>query len=232
MAPGRSRRPKGRRKDVKVLHLGQPSGRRRHQRVVLDGGSTLRVMQEDVAALRIEEGTDLDEAALTALRARAEVARATETALRLLAVRLRSHRELEQRLSRRDIAPATVRAVVERLGTEGFIDDMRFARAWVRGRLALRPSGAVRLRRELLRKGIAPEFIERALREAFADADERQLALDVARARMRRYRSDPPDAAYRRVAGVLQRRGFSTDAIMTALKEVFGQAAPIVDRLQ
>lgn len=195
-------------------------------------GQTLTVTQEDAAALHIEEGADLDEATVTALRGRAEVLRATEIALRLLAIRLRSRRELEQRLSRRDISPATKRVVVDRLTTEGYVDDMRFARAWVRGRLALRPSGAVRLRRELLRKGIAPEFIERALREAFADADERQLALDVARARMRRYRSDPPDAAYRRVAGVLQRRGFSTDAIMTALKEVFGQAAPIVDRLQ
>ncbi len=214
---------------MKVLRLGPPSGRRRHQRVVLDKGPILRLTQEDVAALRLEEGTELDEAALNALRARADVVRAMEVALRLLAVRLRSRRELEQRLSRRDIAPATVRVVVERLAAEGFIDDMRFARAWVRGRLALRPSGAVRLRRELLRKGIAPELIEPALREAFAESDERQLALDVARARMRRYRSDPPDAAYRRLAGVLQRRGFSADAIATALREVLGRTVTVMD---
>lgn len=217
---------------MKVLRLGQPSGRRHHQRVVLDGGPTLRLTQDDVAALRLEEGAQLDETALNALRARAEVVRATEIALRLLAVRLRSRRELEQRLSRRDVAPATVRAVVERLAAEGFIDDMRFARAWARGRLALRPSGAVRLRRELLRKGIAPDLIEPALREAFAESDERQLALDVARARMRRYRTDPPDAAYRRLAGVLHRRGFSADAITTALKEVFGRTVPIMDGSQ
>jgi len=214
---------------VRVLRISPPSGRRHHQRVVLDGRVTLRVSPEDVLALGLEEGADLDEGTLSALRARAEVVRATEMALRLLAVRLRSRRELEERLSRRDIAPATVRAVVERLAAEGFIDDMRFARAWVRGRLALRPSGAVRLRRELLRKGITSELIEPALREAFSESDERQLALDVARARMRRYRSDPPEAAYRRLAGVLHRRGFSADAIATALREVLGRAVPVMD---
>lgn len=197
--------------------------------MVLDGRVTLRVSPEDVLALGLEEGADLDEGTLSALRARAEVVRATEMALRLLAVRLRSRRELEERLSRRDIAPATVRAVVERLAAEGFIDDMRFARAWVRGRLALQPSGAVRLRRELLRKGITSELIEPALREAFSESDERQLALNVARARMRRYRSDPPEAAYRRLAGVLHRRGFSADAIATALREVLGRAVPVMD---
>lgn len=214
---------------MQVLRLGPPSGKRRHQRVVLDEGHTLRLAQEDVAALHLEVGAVLDEATLGALRARAEVVRATDMALRLLAVRLRSRRELEQRLGRRDIAPATARVVVDRLTAEGFIDDMRFARAWVQGRLALRPSGAVRLRRELLRKGITPEHIESALREAFSETDERQLALDVARARMRRYRSDPPDAAYRRLAGVLHRRGFSAEAITGALREVLGRPARVID---
>lgn len=211
-----------------MLRVGAP-GRRRHQRVVLDRGLTLRVRSDDVLALGLEPGVDLDGTALDALRASAERVLAMETALRLLGVRLRSRREVDDRLRRRGISEATRRAVLDRLSDEGLLDDLRFARSWVQGRLAVRPSGGLRLRVELQRKGVAPEVIAQALAESVTPADERRLALEVARARFRRYRGDPPEVAYRRLAGVLQRRGFSTAAIARALREIFGTVAVTTD---
>lgn len=210
---------------MKVLRVGAPAGRHRHQRVVLEGGLTLRVRPDDVVALGITPGADLDAAALDTLRGSTELIVATEAALRLLGVRLRSRRELDDRLRRRGISEETRRRVLDRLTAEGFLDDLRFARSWIAGRVAVRPSGAVRLRAELLRKGVAGEVVEQALREAYATADERHLALEVARARLRRYRREAPEVAYRRLAGVLRRRGFSSGAIARTLREIFGNVS-------
>lgn len=206
---------------MKVLRVSAPTGRARHQRVALEGGLTLRVRPDDVVALGLAPGVELDVGAVDALRAGAELARATEAALRLLAIRLRSRHELDDRLRRRDIPEEARRRVLDRLTEAGLLDDLRFARSWIEGRLTMRPSGAVRLRAELRRAGVAPEVIAQALRESPAGADEHHLALEVARTRIRRYRSDPPEVAYRRLAGVLQRRGFSAGAIARALREVF-----------
>lgn len=208
---------------MRVLRVGPPSGRWRRRRVVLDGGVVLRVRAEDAEALGLEAGAELTAEAVRQLRARAEAAGALEIALRLLTVRLRSRREVEDRLRRRRVAPEVIRDVVERLAAEGFLDDARFARAWIAGRLALRPSGALRLRGELLRKGVAPEVIETALREAFSETDEYQLALRLARARIRRYRAQPAEVVHRRLAGVLSRRGFSPEATAAALRAVLGR---------
>lgn len=214
---------------MRVLRIGPPSGRWRHQRVVLDGGQVLRVRAEDVAALGLEAEGELDAEQLGGLRERAERVRATESALRLLAVRLRSRREIEDRLRRRGAAPEVIRSVLDRLTAEGFLDDERFARLWIEGRLALRPSGGLRLRSELLRKGVAGEVIDQALRTAVSEADERRLALEVARTRLRRYRSEPAEVAYRRLAGVLHRRGFSSGAIVQALHELFGRRITVAE---
>lgn len=208
---------------MKVLRVGPPSGRWRHCRVALESGPALRVRAEDVAALGLHAASELDGGRLAALRERAEHVRATEMALRLLAVRLRSRREVEERLQRRGAAPEVRRAVIDRLSAEGFLDDARFARAWIRGRLALRPSGGVRLRSELLRKGVAGEVVDQALRESVPETEERALALEVARSRFRRYRRQSAEVAYRRLAGVLHRRGFSAGAIAGALRELFGR---------
>jgi len=212
---------------VKVLRVGPPSGRTRHQRVTLDGGTTLRVRAEDVTALGIVPGAELDDGAWGTLRRRAQSAAALESALRLLAVRLRSRREMADRLRRKGYPPDVVATVITRLEGEGFLDDMRFSQAWVAGRLAVRPSGAVRLRRELQQKGVPSDIIEQVLRAGLSESDERARALALAQDRARRYRSAPRDVAFRRLAGVLQRRGFSSGAIAAALREVFGRSVPV-----
>jgi SOS response regulatory protein OraA/RecX len=91
--------------------------------------------------------------------------------------------------------------------------------------VALRPSGAARLRSELRQKGVAADVIERVLHTAVPLGAERAQAVALAQARATRYRGLPREVAMRRVAGVLQRRGFSSGPIADALRIVFGRSA-------
>ena len=184
---------------------------------------------EDVAALGIVPGVELNDEGWDALRRRAQSAAALTSALHLLAVRLRSRREMEDRLRRKGYSADVVATVISQLEGEGFLDDMRFSQAWVTGRLAVRPSGTVRLRRELQQKGVPSDIIEQVLRTGLSESDERAQAVALAQARARRYRSEPRDVAVRRLAGVLQRRGFSAGAIAAALREVLGRPVPAVE---
>lgn len=163
------------------------------------------------------------------LRARLErydaAARGTEIAFRLLAVRLRSRNELADRLRRRGIPSETIEELLAELVRRGVIDDARFAGAWVRGRLTLQPSGAVRLRQELRRKGVSREIIDQAVSSALSERGESELALalSVARNRAPRYRGLSHEAAYRRLGALLQRRGFPAGVIAKVLRSVVGR---------
>ena len=207
---------------MRVARVGPPQGRLGHQRVVLDDGVTLRLRPEDIAGLALQAGTDLDAVALQQLRGRAERTLAEELAHRLLSIRLRSHKELADRLRRRGVSAEIVAALTADLERHGLLDDARFAQAWVRTRLALSPSGPRRLRYELAQKGVAREVINRALGETLSDRDEGALAHDVARARLRRYRGLPRQVIYRRLAGLLERRGFATGVIIRTLHDLLG----------
>lgn len=214
---------------MKVVRVGPPYGRLGHRRVVLENGAAFRLSPTDISALALEAGVDLDAAVLSQVRALGERALAVEIAHRLLAVRLRSRRELTDRLRRRGISADVLAAVVADLERHGQVDDHRFADAWVRTRVALQPSGRIRLRYELAHKGVAREVIDRTLGETLSEQDEGALAQEVARARLRRYRGLPPDVIYRRLAGILQRRGFPTGVIARTLREVMGARTPTTD---
>lgn len=207
---------------MRIVRLEPPKGRWAHQRVTLEDGTKLQVRPDDVAALDVVEGDLVDESVLEVLRLRDAVTGARAFAARLLAIRPRSRHELLFRLEARHVPPAAVTELLAEFERDGLIDDARFARSWIDSRMAHRPSGAVRLRAELRRKGVDRHTIEDALKSRLGAGEEAAHALSVARALARRYRPLDHKTAYRRLAGALERRGFSTHVIVDTLAQVLG----------
>jgi len=107
----------------------------------------------------------------------AEAQQARQAAVRLLAQREHSARELMIRLSRR-FDPGVVQGVLEKLQETGLQSDERFAEAYVHARCN-KGYGPLRIRAELHERGLEPALIDASL-----DVDEnhwRLLMLKVAR---------------------------------------------------
>jgi regulatory protein len=141
--------------------------------------------------------------------------RAKERALRLLSVRSRSHAELLRRLRMAGFSEPDIESALSDLETVGLIDDDRFARELatheVGGRLAGRRAALASLRKA----GVSRDLAERAVEEASGD-DEEARAEELARSRLGRLANLPPEAAYRRLLGFLQRRGYSGETARAA----------------
>jgi regulatory protein len=199
----------------------RPSGRQPSARLVeVPGIGRYRLDAATVSALGLEDDAEVDAATAAQVRAAASRLDARAIALRLLQRRLRSRAELEGALRRRGIPREVVYSVMADLARVGWIDDARFARAWIRDRLALRPGGRRRFRAELAVRGVAADVIDAALQALLSPADEEAAALEQARARLRRLRGLPPPVVRRRLAGWLQRRGYGQPAIARALRLV------------
>jgi len=192
---------------------------------VLDNGRRLRVDVEQVARHGLERGEPIDPRVLARLAARDIYLRARESALRLLASRPRSVAEVGERLARRRVPKATIRAVIAGLAAQGVLDDLSFARAWIARRTSRSHYGPRRIRWELRQKGVPPPTIDRAFRECSA-ADqgiartEEQLALALMHSCARRYRFLAPDRQARRIAALLERRGFTPGTIVRVLRSL------------
>ena len=147
---------------------------------------------------------------------------AKDRALGLLAVRWRSREELRRRLRQAGFeAEETERALTD-LTDAGLIEDGRFARELVRDQAGRRLAGDRAIRGALRVKGVASDVAESALLEA---GDEALRARELASRRAMRMGSQTPEAAYRRLYGLLVRRGFpsgvAAEACRAALAEVF-----------
>ena len=144
--------------------------------------------------------------------------KARDYAFRLLKFRMRSRQELRSRLKKKKFDPATIERVVDFLAQRKFLDDREFARAWVRERIK-RPFGVVRISRELKLKGIDKNIISDTLADLGSDYDEVAVVAELAKARSARLSGLEPKKAKARLYAYLLRRGFSTDAILEAIKQ-------------
>jgi regulatory protein len=140
-----------------------------------------------------------------------ELTRARNAAYRSLTYRSRSHAELEQKLREKGYNEAVIEAVLADLERLGYVNDRQFAGQWADGRLRLRGFGRRRIEQELRRKGISQEVIREAIAEAVPPDDEREAAVKAAEKKLRAMLSVGPEVRRRRLAGFLERKGFSSE---------------------
>jgi regulatory protein len=144
---------------------------------------------------------------------------AKKTAFRYLKIRERSVFEMREKLALKKIDQAVIDQVVQYLLEKKFLDDVSFARNWIRYRQA-RPFGPQRIRLELKQKGLDEEIIIREMQAAFEQHDQWEEVLEMARRRAVRYQMDEPLKRKKKVFDFLARRGFSLEMIKKAIKNI------------
>ncbi len=140
-------------------------------------------------------------------------------ALRKLSVQARTRHELDQALQVKNVPDEVARDVLDRLTEVGLIDDATYAVDWVESRQRRRHLSRAALKRELGAKGVAREDIDAALQTVDADA-EFASALDLARRKQAQMTDLAPEVQYRRLAGLLGRRGFGSGTTSRVLDVV------------
>jgi len=144
--------------------------------------------------------------------------KARNYAFLLLKFRLRSEKELYERLKKKKFPEETIRGVISSLKDKGFIDDRIFAKAWIASRLK-KPLGLRRVKQELKLKGVDKEIVESLVNEITKDYSEADKVLEITEARLDRLKGIEPRIAKRRIYAYLLRRGFSHEVIMDVVSK-------------
>ncbi|WBB70308.1 regulatory protein RecX [Micromonospora sp. WMMD812] len=162
---------------------------------------------------RPEEAADPEVAAPP--RDEAEVAR--EICLRQLAIRPRTRAELAGALAKRGISDEVSAEVLDRYDEVGLIDDAAFARAWVSSRHAGRGLARRALANELRQRGVDRDVAQEALGE-LDESTEAETARALVERKLRTARGEP-DAVFRRLVGMLARKGYPPGVAIRAVKD-------------
>lgn len=141
-----------------------------------------------------------------------------DAALSYLTGRMRTVREVEERLDTLQYGEGDILMTVERLKELKLLDDEAYAREFVRSRLATKPVSRQKLYMDLKTHQVPEECIRTALEELPKETESNN-ALEVAQKFWRQLSHLPEKERRDRVLRRLMSRGFSTEASLAAIRQ-------------
>ena len=201
-------------KTITKIEFQKKNPRRRS--VFIDGEFAFGVDEEVISRLRLKKGEGLTESKLKNILAQKNENEAKDIALRFLSFRRRTEKEVQDRLQKRDFDEKIIKRTIAKLKEYDLINDLEFATAWVKERLAYKPRGKKLLWQELWKKGIRKEIVDQVTQELCQDEDK--SVLELVEKIKKKYKNLEPQVAKRRMYGFLLRRGFSYESVKNALR--------------
>src|SRR3954471_13624761 len=158
---------------------------------------------------------------------------ARDICIRQLAVRPRTRAELAKALAKRGISPEVTAEALDRYDEVGMIDDAAFARAWVSSRHHGKGLARRALANELRQRGVDAEVATEAL-ETLDEASEATAARALVDRKLRTTRGTP-EQVFRRLVGMLARKGYPAGVAIRAVKDALAardaEAAEFADQI-
>lgn len=139
-------------------------------------------------------------------------------AIKQIGIRPRSMHEVRQKLGRDGFEEETVNDVIQRLVTEGYLNDLEFAKLFIEHRTLYQKKGRHYIRQELTQKGLSSKQIGRALEELDKES-ELEGAMALARKQWRTTSGEIPDKK-RKTMAYLLRRGYPSSIVHQAVNRV------------
>jgi regulatory protein len=185
-------------------HIVERKPRPRDRVVIrLSGGRFFAIPEQAAETLAV--GTELSDADIQRLDGIDQSLRGRDKAMRMLAIRARSRREIDDALRALGLRDAIRQGLLAELEELGLVDDARFARDFVSDKKDVRRLGPHRLRSDLKKLGVSRDVVDDALHSFSADQQE---AMARALADRQLGGGQVSEKVVRRIMGMLARKGF------------------------
>lgn len=125
--------------------------------------------------------------------------------------------ELAPKMAAKGADAEEVEQLLERLERENYLNESRYAHAFVADKFRFDHWGRIKIRQALRLKGISESCTEEALREAVNEDDYRLALLDFIAAKRRSTKADSDYALKQKVARSALSRGFEPTLVFAAL---------------
>jgi len=215
-----------------VTRIERQRRRRNRVNLFLDGEFAFGLHEDTIAKAKIHVGDELDPSTIGIIKSHEETKLARDNAFRLLSHRMRSEKELRFTLLEREFDPTIVDNVLHELQTKGYVDDRKFAAAFIRDARLRKPAGTAMLFQKLRLKGLDRALIMEALGDLMPTDTEQELAYTSAMKLLKRIRTSrkpvPQEKEKQRLSHYLAQRGFPWSTIRPVLRKVFANVVEVI----
>lgn len=145
---------------------------------------------------------------------------ALQSLMRMCARSERSSGDALRLMKRWGVTDEEARKVLARLQADRFIDDARFAEAFVRDKLNLSGWGAYKIKMSLRAKGVSGDIIEEVVAPMFEATDMEERLEDIMQRKMRTLKFSSPYDAKTKLIRFAVSRGYDMELVLRCASKI------------
>lgn len=187
--------------------------------IFLDGQYSFSVSEEVLIAFNLHKGQELTKEVLSEITAAKEVDALYQQALGYLSYQLRSQAEIEIYLKQKNSTEMALKQVLQKLQANRLIDDLQYAKSFVRTMAKTSDKGPKVICNLLRQKGIGENLIDEALNEFPSEQQQENLARLIPKL-MRKYQNESALRRTQKIKQTLLVKGFNSSLINQTLAEI------------
>jgi regulatory protein len=183
--------------------------------VDIEGKYSLVISEDEYFRLNLYEKDEITKEEFDYINHQISHRNAKFTAIRFVSLKLRSEKEIYNRLKDEGFDEGTIFKVIEELTAMGYINDLLYAGKFIQDRCKLKPKSLKMLRFELKNKGVSDFIIGEVLDKM--DIDESAVAEGLVRKKFGKYDFND-EKIIKKVYYFLRHRGYSSEVIESVLR--------------
>lgn len=203
---------------MKITSVERNRKNRDRLSVYIDGRFAFTISENNFLSLNLYEDLELSEETISYIKDTLNFLEAKAKAIRFLSIKLRTEKEVRDKLHETGYDYECAEKVVNELKAIGYINNKLYAQKYIYDRNKLKPLSRKMMKRELLLKGISEDIADEVLQDW--KVDDFTVAKNLLKRKFGKYDMND-DKIRRKAQSFLIYRGFSTDTI----KEVFRDMA-------
>ncbi|SER85931.1 recombination regulator RecX [Salipaludibacillus aurantiacus] len=164
------------------------------------------------------KGKELSEEDIERLKEKDDVDKAMQKALNYLSYRMRSEGEITRYLRDQELTEEDIANIIDRLRELQFIDDIRFAEAFVRTKRDTAKKGPLLIEQELYQKGVSQHHIDRAMKE-YPEETQLDHAIKMVEKKQSSYKKEGAKKKQQKLMQFVIQRGYPQSVASKAVAE-------------
>ena len=206
---------------MKITDIEAQKKRKNRYNIYIDDEFAFGLDEEVVMTCSLSIGMELTDSFIEEIIKKEEYKKAYNYAIRLLAFRSRSEKEIRDKMKLKGYEEQIINKTIDLLYDDKYLNDLEFGRSLIRDKQNFNGAGKNLLKNELYKKGLNKELINELIEENVSYEDEYKRALELAEKKNSKFSiKDDKNKKYRQLSGLLSRKGYSFDIISKVVKKV------------
>ena len=197
----------------------QAQKRKGRYNIFIDGRYRFPVSEEVLIQFRLHKDQEITNDQIQAITDADSISKAYNKALDYLSYQLRTEKEIIQYLQQHEFTDFQIESVLQRLRAQGYINDLEYAKSYVRTIAKTSDKGPKVITQNLRKKGVLENDIETALDE-FPFEDQLQNSIKIAQKLARKYHREAFKIQIQKIKKGLFAKGFSSEIATEAINQL------------